>query len=105
MVKPSVLLAIIAGSLIFVGCATSGRKFPIERIDEVCVGKSTRIDVKRILGKPYVASQNADGSGAWTYMYCQASSLVYTVKVRTNSFHVIFDKDGVVTNTSQSSTP
>lgn len=85
------------------GCAQSGRKFPIERTTEIVRGVSTRADVRRILGKPWSVTDNADGSGFWTYFYCLAHSQVVGVKVTTDSFTVHFDRDGIVTNAIQSS--
>lgn len=83
---------ILSTLVLLAGCVTAGRDFPMERTTEIVPGRSTKADVRRILGKPQAVDVRPDGE-AWTYGYLFSTALGH---VERKSYHVSFDNDGVV---------
>lgn len=87
--------------ILFLGCARLGHDFPMERVGEIENGKSTREDVRRILGEPVHIGQTSDGSGWWGYQYIQSTAIGPVVDTKSKNFTVWFDANGVVSMTSE----
>ena len=57
-----ILLAI----LLMMGCATVGKDFPVERVTEIQIGKTTQQDIRFQFGSPWRVGIE-DGWNTWTY--------------------------------------
>ena len=53
-------------SLLFIGCATVGKDFPVDRVSEIQIGKTTQQDVREEFGHPWRVGIE-DGQNTWTY--------------------------------------
>ena len=82
-----------AALMLLAGCASVGRDFPFDRINEIKPGVSTKADVSAILGKPMSRNAMADGQEYWGYLHSTKKPFS---DVESKSYTVFFDADGVV---------
>jgi len=97
--KYIVLVVIVA--LSSPGCMRIGRDFPIERVGEIEKGKSTKDDVRRILGDPSNITLSGNGAETWVYSFTEGTALGTG---RGKRVSVSFDASGIVSNTIESRT-
>ncbi len=94
---------------LFVGCASYGNKQITEQdtVDKIVIGKSTKAEVKEILGEPSEVIFTDSGDEDWVYLYTRsttrASSFIPIVGLvaggvdtKTNTLRLRFNKEGVV---------
>ena len=83
-----------------VGCLTIGREFPVDPVQQVEIGVTTRADVQRLFGEPWRVGIE-DGSRTWTYALYRFSAFG---PEQTRDLVVRFDAAGVVRSYSFNST-
>lgn len=105
------LLSLAAVTLL-TSCASLGRQFRLEGIDQVVIGTSKMSDVRSLLGDPYAEIDTATWgykrmhfgdekiATIWAYVYASGSILGTSAKDLT----IDFDKDGKVVDYSFSNT-
>lgn len=71
-----ILFAICFG--IISGCATIGNDFPNNYALQIALGKTSRTDVEKILGKPYRTGSDS-GDSTSTYLYYRVGLFTTTV--------------------------
>ena len=91
----AVMLALWGG-----GCVTIGREFPVDPVQQVQIGTTTRADVQRLFGEPWRIGIE-DGSRTWTYALYRYSAFG---PEQTRDLVVRFDGAGVVRSYSFNST-
>jgi outer membrane protein assembly factor BamE (lipoprotein component of BamABCDE complex) len=62
--KAGILMLIF--SLLLIGCATVGKDFPVDRVSEIQIGKTTQQDIREKFGHPWRVGIE-DGQNTWTY--------------------------------------
>ncbi len=82
------------------GCVTIGREFPVDPVQQVQIGTTTRADVQRLFGEPWRIGIE-DGSRTWTYALYRYSAFG---PEQTRDLVVRFDAAGVVRSYSFNST-
>ncbi len=81
-------------SFAFVGCATIGREFPVDRVSQIRLAETTRDEIRALFGPPWRVGIE-DGRPTWTYgryryrLFGQAS---------TEDLVIRFDARGVVSS-------
>ena len=83
------------------GCLTVGRDFPVDKVGEIAIGKTTRDDVHRLFGDPWRTGIE-DGRRTWTYGHYRYK-LVGTTETR--DLVVRFDPNGVVSSYTFNAAP
>ena len=63
MVRRSVALAVACLTL---GCVSAGREFPVDAVNELVIGTTTRADVEQLFGEPWLTGIE-DGLPTYTY--------------------------------------
>lgn len=100
----------VAISLIFImACVSGGTKAITDAgvISQIEVGKSTKVEVKSLLGEPASVGWTDSGEEEWSYFYMRgtprAASLIPVVglfaggtDMKTENLKIRFDKNGVV---------
>ena len=78
--------------VLFSGCATVGHDFPVERVSEIRMGKTTQSEVREMFGAPWRVGIE-DGQRTWTY-----GKYRYTPfgESRTQDLVIRFDQNDVV---------
>jgi outer membrane protein assembly factor BamE (lipoprotein component of BamABCDE complex) len=103
------LVAVIS-LILLVGCASYGNKAIMRKdiLDNIVVGKSTKAEVKQLLGEPSNVTFSDAGYEDWSYMYVRstprATSFIPVVNIvaggantNTNTLTLRFNKEGVLT--------
>ena len=96
------------------GCAASGVKVTDDQLSQFHEGQSTKQQVIAALGQPTMTMRNADGTTMVMYTYSEARTRASTfipivgafaggVDSRASTAVLTFDQDGVLKNTSSSS--
>jgi len=62
----AVLLCVLVFAVVFAGCATVGRDFPVTDVSQIEIGKTTREEVRSMFGSPWRVGIE-DGQPTWTY--------------------------------------
>ena len=83
---------VLLGSVL--GCATVGAKFPVEPVDQIVIGQTTRADVQRMFGNPWRIGVD-DGDTTWTYGHYRYKLFG---RAKTRDLVVRFDANGVVSS-------
>lgn len=88
------LTAVFMLICLFYGCASVGRQFPVSRVAEITVGKTTKSEIRNIFGVPWRTGVE-NGAQIWTY-----AKYKYRVFGETNTEDLIirFDKEGIVSS-------
>lgn len=83
------LLAVVAVTVLVIGCASVGSEFQSNRVNDIKIGQSTKSDVFNMFGRPYSKGVE-NGDQTWTYVDYR-----YTMGKATKSrdLKVIFDKN------------
>ena len=92
-------LALIA-SCLGTGCLNVGHEFPVEPVQRIEIGTTTREDVRSMVGEPWRTGIE-DGPRTWTYGRYRYSLFA---DAATRDLVVRFDAQGVVTSYSFNST-
>lgn len=87
-------------TLALAGCLSVGRPFPVERVAEIQIGRTTHQDVRRMFGDPWRTGLE-DGRRTWTYGSYRYALLGET---RTRDLVLRFDDKGVVASYTFNST-
>jgi outer membrane protein assembly factor BamE (lipoprotein component of BamABCDE complex) len=66
LIANKTIILTIAFSLLIIGCATVGKDFPVDRVSEIQIGKTTQQDVLEKFGHPWRVGIE-DGQNTWTY--------------------------------------
>lgn len=85
----AVLLALASAAS---GCMTIGRSFPVERVRDITVGKTTRDEIRAAYGAPYRTGIE-DGDPTWTYLRYRLSAFSGE---KTADLYLRFNADGTV---------
>lgn len=93
-----VILAMLV--MLFSGCATVGRDFPVTRVSDIEIGKTTQEEVRAMFGSPWRIGIE-DGQRTWTYG--KYSGGIVGQK-RAKDLLIRFDDKGVVVSYSFSTT-
>lgn len=96
-------------ALLFIGCATAGNKQIAETgtVAKIEAGKSTKAEVKALVGEPTKVTFRDDNTEVWQYVYKRSqmrpASFVPVVKwfaggvdVTGNNLTIVFNRDGIV---------
>jgi outer membrane protein assembly factor BamE (lipoprotein component of BamABCDE complex) len=99
----------ILSSLFLLGCASYGNKqiTQQETVEKIEIGKTTKADVKALLGEPAEVIFSDNGDEDWAYIYSKstvrATSFIPVVGIvaggadtKTSTLKVRFNKEGVV---------
>lgn len=70
-IKGSVLSLVLV--LTLCGCATSGRKLDVNKVDQIQKG-DTKEQVAKLIGNPDQATKDSDGITTWSYVYVRATA-------------------------------
>jgi hypothetical protein len=95
------ILIFSTGLLFFASaCITLGKDFPVENVPAIKIGQTTKNEVRKMFGPPWL-SGNQDDDLAWTY-----GNYDYSVfgERKANDLVVQFDDNGVVTTYTFSTT-
>ena len=93
-------MAALCLGLSLAGCATVGRNFPDEAVDEIRRGQTTQEDILRILGEPWRTGVE-DGQRTWTYARYRYSLFG---GAKTKDLVLRFDEKSVVVSYTYSTT-
>ena len=66
MKRIALLSLIVLASLGAVGCLNVGKRFPVDEVPNLTIGKTTRDDVRQMFGEPWRTGIE-DGKRTWTY--------------------------------------
>lgn len=89
----------VTGLVLVQGCATVGSPFRFQGPDSIVAGKTTRADIVKRYGEPFrVGYEN--GNPKWTYGYYHYRLFGDS---ETKDLDVTFDKNGVVSSYTYSS--
>jgi hypothetical protein len=85
----------ICGALLpfVVSCATIGRPFPPEQVQQIRLGQTTKTQLLGYFGLPYRRGIE-DGDSTWTYVHYKYR--LFGEKLRTRDLYVRFDPEGRV---------
>jgi hypothetical protein len=84
------------------GCATIGRNFPAEGIQEIRPGVTTKMDLLTGFGRPYRRGIE-DGDSTWTYLHYKLRLIFGTT--RTRDLYIRFNGDTVSSYTYNADEP
>ena len=101
-------------SISLAGCASTGVKITDDQISQFKEGETTSQEVIARLGRPTTTMRNPDGTTMLMYVYAEARTRASTfipivgmfaggVDSRSNSVVLTFDQQGILQNTSSSS--
>ena len=88
-------------ALVLAACLTVGREFPVDRVGEIAIGKTTRDEIHRMFGEPWRTGLE-DGRRTWTYGHYRYK-LIGTTETR--DLVVRFDPNGVVASYTFNAAP
>ena len=101
-------VVVVAGCVVPAGCATSamGSKSIVDPtiVAQIKEGKTTREEVKKILGAPQAVDFTDAGNEKLVYFYSQTKIVMGNIDQKTNTLHVFLDKDGIVQRIGQGET-
>ena len=114
--KRKILSTFLVASL-FVGCGVKSGNAQLENknisqiTQKIVKGKTTKAQIKSLLGEPQGIGIEANGETRWTYSFMKASPTAATYipviggliggsKSKINTLTIYFNKKGVVTNYS-----
>ena len=99
-------------AFLFGACASSGKKFDMDKVAEVKPGVTTQEDCRKMFGKPVSVSRSSIGGETWTYSHASVNSIANTIvsvipipgtsflapktKFKSSTLIIMFDKDGIV---------
>jgi outer membrane protein assembly factor BamE (lipoprotein component of BamABCDE complex) len=92
MLKRGKLFLLMAAWLGLGACATVGNEFPSDSPAKLVIGKTTRVQVEKLLGQPYRTGLDS-GDPTFSYLYYRVGLFINPV---TKDLTVRFDKQGVV---------
>ncbi len=75
-------------------CATVGREFPVDVVNKIRLGETSKEDINKILGPPWRIGLD-DGHRTWTYGYYKYRLLGETT---TRDLVIRFDSNGIVSS-------
>lgn len=89
--KSAAVLVLIC---LFYGCASVGRRFPVDRVAEITIGKTTKSEVRETFGAPWRTGIE-NGDKIWTY-----AKYKYRLfgKTDTEDLIIHFDNNGIVSS-------
>jgi outer membrane protein assembly factor BamE (lipoprotein component of BamABCDE complex) len=90
----------LAAILISSGCATVGRPFLPENVQQIRTGKTTKGDLVLLFGDPYRRGLD-DGDSTWTYVHYKLR--MFGEHVRSRDLYLRFDDAGRVKSFSYNS--
>ncbi len=90
MKKAAVLVVI----LVLAGCVATGRNFGVSGVKGIHNKTTTRSQVQEMFGLPYMTGID-NGSETWIYNYNRIDT---SGRTQTKNLYIIFDKEGVVTS-------
>lgn len=88
-------------ALALAACLTVGRDFPVDKIGEIAIGKTTRDEIHRLFGGPWRTGIE-DGRRTWTYGRYRYKLFGTT---ETRDLVVRFDTNGVVASYTFNAAP
>jgi len=88
----SLLFVILLFSI--VSCATVGHEFPVDAVNQIRLGETTKEDINKIFGSPWRTGLD-DGNKTWTYGYYKYRLFGETT---TRDLVIRFDSNGVVSS-------
>ncbi len=108
----SIVIAVAA--LALSACASSGVRVTNDQLSQFKEGQTTKQEVLAALGQPTMTMRNADGTTMIMYTYAEARTRGSTfipivgafaggVDTRSNNVMLTFDRQGILQNTSSSS--
>ena len=95
-------LAVVVLLAVDGGCATVGRDFPPQRVQEIRLGETTKTDLLAMFGRPYRRGIE-DGDSTWTYVH-------YKIRLiggqsRTRDLYIRFEGETVRSYTYNADVP
>ena len=87
-------LVIVILLITIASCATVGRKFPVEAINNIQLEETTKEDINKIFGSPWRIGLE-DGKRTWTYGYYKYRLFGEST---TRDLVIKFDSNGVVSS-------
>jgi outer membrane protein assembly factor BamE (lipoprotein component of BamABCDE complex) len=87
------ILTLLTGLLFFASsCISLGKVFPVSHVPAIKIGKTTKSEVRRLFGSPWLSGKQ-DGELAWTY-----GNYDYSVfgERKAKDLVIQFDDNGVV---------
>lgn len=84
------------------GCATVGRPFQSERVQEIHLGQTTKSDLLLQFGRPYRRGIE-DGDSTWTYIHYKVRLIGGTTETR--DLYIRFDGESVRSYTYSADVP
>lgn len=87
-------------TLLFSGCATVGRPFPVGPVKQIAIGETTKEQIRADFGEPWRTGLE-DGATTWTYGHYRYSLFNPAM---TRDLVVRFDKVGKVSSYTFNST-
>jgi hypothetical protein len=91
---------LVAFTLAAAGCATVGRKFPVDAVSKIQIGETTKEEIADLFGPPWRTGID-DGKKTWTYAHYRYSAFSNS---KTRDLVLRFDEHGVVTSYTFNST-
>jgi outer membrane protein assembly factor BamE (lipoprotein component of BamABCDE complex) len=113
MLKRNIVISSILLSLIgFSGCSVKTGNSNLENMSqthikkEIIKGKTTKDEIRKMLGEPFNTSILMNGDESWTYMFSKSKSSFFVPATSSSgkTLFIIFDKNGIVKNYSFSKT-
>ena len=90
MKKAALLIAV----MLFAGCVATGRNFEVSGVKAIQNKLTTRSQVQEMFGLPYMTGID-NASETWIYNYNRIDT---SGRTQTKNLYIIFDKEGVVTS-------
>ena len=89
--KRTLLISVLLVFVLFAlaSCATVGKKFPVDNVTKIQIGKTTQSEISQLFGPPWRTGIE-DGNETWTYGYYkyrlfgQSSTTDLVVRYRAN---------------------
>ena len=78
----------------FASCATVGHKFPVETINQIQLGETTKEDINKIFGSPWRIGLE-DGKRTWAYGFYKYRLFGEST---TRDLVIRFDSNGIVSS-------
>lgn len=105
---------ILLTAVLLIGCASTGRKIDMTKIDQIKKGETSQAEVLQLLGTPQQTTRNSKGETTFTYIYTYASTKAETfipivgafaggANVQTQMTTISFGPDGKVSEYTTSS--
>ena len=96
----SSIILLFATSILLSACLTVGKAFPDYAVPDIKIGKTTESEIRKLFGPPWRTGMD-DGDRTWTYGHYRYSLFRAT---KTEDLVIRFDKDGVVSSYTFSTT-